>query len=51
MLAGCKTPEENNEKRMSYHRDAMKRIAVYKGVMMVNWQAVSDTIYAPYHIG
>jgi hypothetical protein len=51
MLAGCKRPKEKNEKRMSYHRDTMKRIAVYIGVMMVNWQDVADTIYAPYHIG
>jgi hypothetical protein len=51
MLAGCKTPEEKNEKRMSYHRDAMKRVAVYIGVMMVNWQDVANTIYAPCHIG
>jgi hypothetical protein len=51
MLSGCKTPKEKNEKRMSYHRDAMKRVAIYIGVMMVNWQAVVDTIYASYHIG
>jgi hypothetical protein len=36
---------------MSYHKDAMKRVAVYIGVMMVNWQDVADTIYAPDNIG
>jgi hypothetical protein len=51
MLAGYKTLEEKNEKRISFHRDAMKRFAGYIGVMMVNWQAVADTIYASYHIG
>jgi hypothetical protein len=34
MLAGCETPEEKNEKQMSYHKDAMKKVAVYIGVMM-----------------
>jgi hypothetical protein len=29
----------------------MKRVTVYIGVMMVNLQAVADTIYVPYHIG
>jgi hypothetical protein len=51
MLVGCKTPDEKNEKRMSYHRDAMKRVAVYIEDMMVSWKAVANTIYAPYHIG
>jgi hypothetical protein len=51
MLAGCKTSEEKNKKRMSYHKDVMKRVAVYIEVMMVNWQAVADTIYASHHIG
>jgi hypothetical protein len=32
------------------HKDTVKRVAVYIGVMMVNWQDVADTIYAPYHI-
>jgi hypothetical protein len=51
MLAGCKMPEEKNYKRISYHKDAMKRVAVYIGVMMINWQDVADTIYTLYHIG
>jgi hypothetical protein len=51
MLAGCKTPKEKNETRMLYHKDAMKRVAVYIGVMIVNWQDMADTIYTPYHIG
>jgi hypothetical protein len=28
MLADCETPDENKEKRMSYHKDAMKKVAV-----------------------
>jgi hypothetical protein len=32
MLARCKTSEEKNEKRISYHKDAMKRVAVYIGL-------------------
>jgi hypothetical protein len=33
-LANCETLEEKKEKRMSYHKDAMKKVAVYIGVMM-----------------
>jgi hypothetical protein len=29
---------------MSYHRDVMKRVAVYIGVMMVSWQDVADNM-------
>jgi hypothetical protein len=47
MIAGCETPKEKNEKQISYHKDAMKRVAVYIGVRMEKWQDEADTIYAP----
>jgi hypothetical protein len=40
MLAGCETTEEKEEKRKSYHSDAMEK-----------WQDEAYTIYAPYHVG
>jgi hypothetical protein len=50
-LADCETPEEKKEKQISYHKDAMKKVAVYIGVMMAKWQDETNTIYVPYHIG
>jgi hypothetical protein len=51
MLANYETPEEKKEKRISYHKYAMKKVAVYIGVMMAKWQDEADIVYVPYQVG
>jgi hypothetical protein len=31
-------PQEKDDKQKEYHKEAMKRVAVYIGLMMLQWQ-------------